>query len=191
MKRGPIYLAAMFVILWFASAFAVSQLPSDSFYRLDLPLTIQNGETIRLPALAGQVRIVTMFYGSCSYVCPMTIETLKRIDSRLSDGEQAKLGMLLVSVDPDRDTPEVLSRLVLERKLDSARWTLASAKAGDVRKIAAVLGVQYRQLANKEFNHSTILTLISPEGRIVARSSIIGSLDSQFVAAVRAVLAKG
>lgn len=172
----------------FTTSCIAANLPSDSIYRLDALLTIQDGREVRLASFAGQVQIITMFYTSCPYVCPKTIETLKRIDAGLSKDERARLHVLLVSVDPERDNPEVLASLAEKRGLDLSRWSLARAQAGDVRKIAALLGVQYRQLRDKEFNHSTILTLVSPDGRIIAKSSSTATSDAQFVAAVRNAL---
>jgi protein SCO1/2 len=43
-----------------------------------------------------------------------------------------------------------------------------------VRTIAAMLNVQYRQLPGGEFNHSTVITLLSPQGEIEATSSKLG-----------------
>lgn len=172
----------------FTTSCIAANLPSDSIYRLDALLTIQDGREVRLASFAGQVQIITMFYTSCPYVCPKTIETLKRIDAGLSKDERARLHVLLVSVDPERDNPEVLASLAEKRGLDLSRWSLARAQAGDVRKIAALLGVQYRQLRDKEFNHSTILTLVSSDGRIIAKSSSTATSDAQFVAAVRNAL---
>jgi protein SCO1 len=173
---------------WTAFVFA-DELPSDSIYRLDVLLTTQDGNSTRLPTLAGPVRIVSMFYASCPYVCPITIETLKHVDAQLSNNERAKLRVLLVSIDPERDTPQALAGLAARRQLDLTRWSLARPLASDVRKIAAVLGVQYRQLTDKEFNHSTTLALISSNGRIVAKSNNTGTLDLQFLTAVHQALA--
>jgi hypothetical protein len=58
--------------------------------------------------------------------------------------------MLLISIDPERDTVANLSALGTSRKLDKARWTLARTGAASVRKIAAVLGIQYRKLPRRE-----------------------------------------
>jgi protein SCO1 len=188
MRRVIHFCVLLPVFAWIAFVSA-DELPSDSIYRLDVPLTTQDGELTRLPALAGHVRIVTMFYASCPYVCPITIETLKYVDAQLSNNERAKLRVLLVSVDPERDTPKALASLAAKRQLDLKRWSLARPQASDVRKIAAVLGIQYRQLPDKEFNHSTTLALISADGRIVARSNNAGTLDLQFLTAVHQALA--
>ena len=50
----------------------------------------------------------------------------------------------------------------------------------------AVRGIRYRQLADGEFNHTSALVLLDADGRVAARTEIIGSKpDPAFVAAVR------
>jgi protein SCO1/2 len=76
-----------------------------------------------------------------------------------------------------------------KRGLDASRWSLASPRADDVRSVAGVLGVRYRQLADGEFNHTSALLLLDRDGRIVARTEKIGSVvDPEFIAAVHRAL---
>ena len=132
-----------------------------------------------------------MFYTSCQYVCPLIIETMKKTQHALSDAEQARLKVLLVSFDPERDSAARLQEVFDERKLDAGSWTLARTDAPSVRKLAAVLGVQYRALANREINHSTYIVLLDADGRIVARTDKLGAIDPEFVAALHKALAAG
>jgi protein SCO1/2 len=74
-----------------------------------------------------------------------------------------------------------------ERHLDSPSWTLLQPAAGDVRSLAAILGVRYRALADGEFNHTTTLVLLDAEGRVLARTENVGAAgDKAFSDAVRA-----
>ena len=172
-----------------AGAAAAAELPRDSVYHLDAPLVDQDGRALRFAALAGEVRVVTMFYANCPYVCPMIVEALKRTERELDAGERARFRVLMLSLDPERDTPAALRKVADERKVDTTRWTLARSAPGDVRKLAALLGIQYRQLENRDFNHSSALVLLDAQGRVLARSSRIGEADPDFVAAIRAALA--
>ena len=93
-------------------------------------------------------------------------------------------------MDPKRDNPAALSRVATRRKLDLKRWALLRPQSADVRSIAGVLGIRYRELADGEFNHTSALVLLDAEGRILARTEQLGSVpDPQFVAAVRKALA--
>ena len=90
-----------------------------------------------------------------------------------------------------RDTPKALSAVVAKRKLDTHRWTLASPRKDDVRQVAGVLGVRYRELADGEFNHTSALVLLDAEGRVLARTETMGSKpDPEFVAQVKRALTK-
>jgi protein SCO1/2 len=66
---------------------------------------------------------------------------------------------------------------------------LARTDDATTRKIAALLGIQYRKLADGEFNHSTLLTLLDREGRIVAKSGKLGPADPALVKRVHALMA--
>ena len=127
-----------------------------------------------------------MFFTSCQYICPLIIESGKAVERQLTPTQQKRLGVLLVSMDPARDNPAALKKVVDQRKLDLTRWTLAAPPADDVRAVAGVLGIRYRQLADGEFNHSSMLILVDANGRILARTEKIGTQpDPDFVAAVR------
>ena len=161
-------------------------LPGDSIYQLPLPLTDSSGQTRDWRTLRGKPRLVSMFYTSCQYICPLIVESGKAVERQLTPAQQKKLGVVLISMDPARDDPAALKKVAEQRKLDTTRWTLASPPAGEVRAVAGVLGIRYRLLADGEFNHSSALILVDANGRILARTEQIGSKpDPAFVAAVR------
>ena len=195
-RRHPLrWLAAMLATmllalgLTFACARATEPPPGDSVYQLDLPLVDQDGKTFDFAAGRGRPRLVSMFYTSCKFVCPMIVDTLRNTERALDPAVRAKLDVLLVSLDPDTDTPAALKRLAEQRHVDTPRWRLARTDAAHVRRLAAVLGVQYKQLGPADFSHSTVLVLLDAEGRIVARSDKLGDADKTFVEAVKRVLA--
>ena len=184
-------LAAMLLALCSMIAVAAAELPGDSIYRLPVALTDHAGKDSQLGDRRGSPQLVSMFYTSCQYVCPLIIDTMKKTQRALRADERARLNVLLVSFDPERDTVARLADVFAERQLDAASWTLARTNAVSVRKLAAVLGVQYRALANREINHSTSIVLLDAQGRIVARTDKLGEVDPDFIAALRKVLAPG
>jgi len=164
-------------------------LPSDSVYQLDVQLLDQDGKRQPWSAQRGKPRLVTMFYTSCQYICPLIVDSGKAVERQLSPAERARIGITLISMDPVRDTPKALSAVVAKRKLDTRRWTLTSPRKGDVRQVAGVLGVRYRELADGEFNHTSALVLLDAQGRVLARTEKMGSQpDPEFVAAVKRAL---
>lgn len=158
--------------------------PGDSVYLLEAGLQDQDGRAFTLAGLQGGPVLASMFYTSCDMVCPMIFETLHATLRALPAADRAQTRVLMVSLDPGRDTPAVLKATAQARGCDD-RWVLARGDEATTRKVAAVLGIQYRRLANGEFNHSSTIDLLDRSGRIVARSGKLGPADPALVAALR------
>lgn len=156
-------------------------LPANSIYHLSVPFTDQQGRTSRLVDWHGKSVMISMFYSSCQFVCPRIVEALKRTEEPLA----GKVPILMVSFDPLRDNTAALKAMAEERHIDSKTWTLARTEARNVRKLAATLGIQYRELPSGEFNHSSVIILLDADGRIVGKTSTLGEADPAFVKLVK------
>lgn len=172
-----------------AMSHAASPLPSDSVLQINHTFTKQDGKNFKLSDRRGKPQLVAVFYTSCRYICPLIIDSAKGVEHALTPGERNNLSILLVSIDPARDTPEALMFIVKKRKLDITRWTLARTDEKGVRTLAALLGVRFRVLSDGEFNHTSALILLDAEGRVVARTETLGNKpDPVFLAAVKKTL---
>ena len=187
MKAIAILIASLLCVSSVASA--ADRLPTDSVLQLTDKYTNQDGKDFTLASRRGHPQVVAMFYTSCRMVCPLIIDTAHGVDKALSPAEQARLRVLFISMDPANDTPAALLSVVKKRKLDPTRWTFARTDEKGVRKVAALLGVRYRRLANGEFNHTSALFLLDADGRIVAKTEKIGGVpDPEFMTRVHAAL---
>lgn len=169
---------------------AAGALPGESVYHLDAKLVDQDGRAFDLASLRGQPVLFSMFYTSCEMVCPMIFETLKFTLDALPAAQAKAVRVLMVSVDPARDTVEVLKKTAQAHGCDD-RWTLARGDETTVRKVAAAFGFQYRKLASGEFNHSSQIDLVDRDGKITARSGKLGKPDAALVKATQAVAQRG
>lgn len=149
--------------------FTLEALPGDSLYQLPVEAVDQTGASSTLHAHRGHPVVVSMFYAHCPVACPMLIQDVKRFEDELEPGARADLRVVLVSLDPERDTPEVLAEAMDKHVLDAARWTLLRTPPDAVREVAAALGIRYRRAPDGEMNHSSILTLLDRQGVPVAR----------------------
>lgn len=173
------------------AASSVASWPEDSLYHIDAPLETATGQRTTFVSSGGRARIVTMFYASCPRVCPLVVETLRDIERELNAEERAKLDVLLLSLDPENDAPAVLNAFATTRRIDAKDWLLARASPADTRKLAAALGIKYRQIDEADFDHSSVLVLLDAQGRVVARSTKTGGkVAPEFVTAVHEVLAR-
>jgi protein SCO1/2 len=169
-----------------AALAAPAAIPGDSVYQFHATFTDAAGQDLAWQDLRGQPLVATMFYASCRYVCPLVIDSLRSIERQLAPAERERLGFVLITMDPERDTPAALAKLMTERRLPAARWRLLQPRPADLRGLAGVLGIRYRLLADGEFNHSTSFVLLDSDGRILARTDRLGADgDPEYLAAVR------
>jgi protein SCO1 len=183
-------LMACSLALWAASLSAAvsTEPPRNSVYQLEVMLTDQDGRSARWSDAASQSagpRIVSMFYSRCDYVCPMLFEAIKQIEAQLPAAQRQRLQVGLITLDPARDDVMALQKTANQRAGAPERWRLYRPQSADVRKLAGMLGVQYRRLSNGEFNHSTVMILLDAQGVELARTNQIAQPDPRFVQAVR------
>lgn len=156
-----------------------------SIYNVSSLWKNQHGDTLRLANLQGKVQVMAMMYASCQYTCPRILADMKAIEEMLGD-DRKKVGMALVTIDPERDTPGNLKRFSLENDLDD--WLLLHGGEDDIRELSALLGVQYKRTSNTDFSHSNILTVLSENGEVAYQQIGLGSGVEQTVARIKTAL---
>jgi protein SCO1/2 len=185
--RGKLFTrAGLPVLLALMSLSVAAAERSASLYQMHEKLLNQDGKAIDLDVYRGKKVLVTMFYGTCPATCPLIIDTLRAIEKKVDESQRHDLRVLLVSIDPERDTPASLRQLAETRRIDTTRWTLAHAEAASVRRIAAALGVQYKKLPDGQFSHSTVISALDADGKIVAQSAELGHADPEVLRAISA-----
>src|SRR5690606_23496486 len=141
----------------------VGGLPGHSVYHLESTWWDQTGETKPLSSLGGRVQLVSMVYTHCAFACPMIVADLKRIESALGPELVEVVGFVLVSIEPERDTPARVEAFTTDLRLDPERWTALSSDEGNVLELAAVLGVRYVRESESDFGHTNLIAVLSPE----------------------------
>lgn len=158
-----------------------------SVYGLDASLTSQDGSAIKLDVFKSSPTIVSMFFTSCPSACPKLIKNIQAVEAQLSPEEKAKLRVLLISIDPENDTVDVLKASSERYAIDPSRWTMARADEETVREIAAVLGIKYRG-QDGTINHSSVITILDKQGRIQGRADGAGAPPAAAVTTLRSLM---
>ena len=78
----------------------------------NLALTDHNGRAVTLESFRGKLVVVFFGYTHCPDVCPTTLSDMAQALKKLEPSVAAKVQVLFVSVDPERDTPEILKAYV-------------------------------------------------------------------------------
>ncbi|MGZ8940170.1 MAG: SCO family protein [Limisphaerales bacterium] len=137
-----------------------------SLYQIESQWTSDYGKTFKLAQLRGRVQIVTLFFTSCQYACPILVHDMKKIEAGLHAAGITNIGYLLVTMDTERDTVDRLHTFRTERDLND-NWLLLRGESQDVLELGMLLGVKYKKETNGQFAHSNIITLLNPQGEIV------------------------
>jgi protein SCO1/2 len=96
----------------------------------DFVLTERSGRRITRADLLGKVWIANFIYTQCRETCPLQSATLARLQAEFASEEDLRL--VSITVDPERDTAEVLSRYAERYRADQVRWLFLT---GDKRAI--------------------------------------------------------
>jgi len=164
---------------------ASSHFTDKSIYQLESTWTSDSGHQVRLGALHGRPQVVAMFFASCQYTCPLTVGDMKNIEAALPENLRTNVGFTLISFDSRRDTPEALKAYRASHGLSGRNWTLLRGEADDVRDLAALLGVVYREDANGDFAHSNVITVLNADGEIIFQRQGINLPADEVVAKLK------
>jgi protein SCO1/2 len=159
-----------------AVAPAATGFSRDSLYQIETKFTDDTGRPFALGELRGRPVVLTMFFASCGYACPLLVTDMQAIRAQLPAAVRENAVFVLVSFDSVRDTPAALRKYRTERALD-AGWVLLHGDDDAVRELAALLGVKYKQEADGMFSHSNLVTVLNRAGEIVhQRTGLRGGL---------------
>jgi protein SCO1 len=142
-----------------------------------MSLVDQDGQPFSPERLRGHWSILFFGFTHCPDVCPTTLALLAQVEKQLADlPAEQRPQIILMSVDPKRDTPEQLARYV---KSFSPTFTGVTGGANDgeaaMHEFALKLGVPVAisQLPGGGYtvDHSAAIFIIDPSGSLRALSS--------------------
>jgi protein SCO1/2 len=155
---------------------AQAPLSKESIYQAGGSFTDDSGQAFALGSLRGRPVVLSMFFTSCGYACPLTVTAMLDLQQRLPAALRDQAVFVLVSFDVAHDTSEVLAKYREQRHL-GGNWILLRGDDASVRELAALLGVQYRETANGMFAHTNQITVLNREGEIVhERKGLAGGI---------------
>src|ERR671919_389867 len=100
----------------------------------DFSLTRREGREITLSDLKGKVWIVNFIYTNCPDTCPIQSAQMRQIQEDFKNEKDLRL--VSITVDPERDTPEVLSEYANRFSADPARWFFLTGEKETIYKFA-------------------------------------------------------
>jgi protein SCO1/2 len=155
--------AARALTTWTPAVATDDALPADyprqTAPALDFALTDQHGATVSLAAFRGRPVAVTFVFAHCQTLCPLVVDTLK---------QAAPAGdVLLVTLDPWRDTPRLLPDIARRWALPDGFRLLSARRVEDVLAVAEQYGVPFtRDERTGDIVHPGLVFLVDADGRL-------------------------
>jgi protein SCO1/2 len=126
----------------------------------DFTLTDQHGARVGLRAFRGRPVVVSFVFAHCQTMCPLLVQSLKR---GVPDAT-----VLLVTLDPWRDTPGALPGFARRWELPPGFHVLSARRADEVLAVVRAFAVPFtRDPASGDIAHPGLVFVIDPAGRLV------------------------
>jgi protein SCO1/2 len=132
-----------------------------------LNLTDHRGRLIDEKFFTKEPTFVAFFYSSCAGICPMVLSVMKDLENKFGNSLHAKY--LMISVDPDKDSPEALGRYAIKSFKGQVpkNWFFASGQQVEINRLTdEVFSIEAFKKKDKgdRIVHSERIFLVDSEG---------------------------
>jgi len=147
-----------------APAFIPLLAPGDTVPAI--PLRTQDGRPFTLADLRGNAIALSFIYTRCRdpRMCPLVSAKFSRAQARLGS---LPVRLVVLTLDPQFDTPAVLARYGRAFGQDTRRWTLVTGSPEAASELAARFGIATTIAEPGVILHTEGLMLLDPAGRLV------------------------
>jgi len=136
----------------------------------------QNGDTITNQDYLGKVYVAEFFFTSCPTICPIMNSNLVAVDQEI---DNENFGVASFSIDPRKDTPEVLKAYEKQYSITNPNWNLMTGDRDAIYDLARTGFTIYAE-ENPEvpggFEHSGYFALVDQEGYLRSRKDEFGNV---------------
>jgi protein SCO1/2 len=155
----------------------------------EFALTNQAGERVDLAELRGNVVMLTAMYASCGHTCPLMLAQSKRAVGELTQAERDELRVVAVTLDPQRDSVEVLDHLSRQQDLPAPLYNLLTGEVAEVERVLDEMDVTRRRDPETGIiDHANLFLLIDRDGRVAYRLGLGPRQERWLTAALRVLL---
>jgi protein SCO1/2 len=127
-------------------------------------LTSQDGALISLADLRGKVVAVTFIFTLCTATCPVLTPMMSLVQGQLGSDFDNKVVFASVTVDPERDTPEMLKLYAQMYGADVAGWSFLTGPPPVIADLTRRYGVFASKNANGDIEHSFLTSIVDRRG---------------------------
>ncbi len=127
----------------------------------------QDGRPFEFEILRGKTVLLNFIFTSCPSVCPKQTEALERVQQGLPEEVRERVHFVSVSIDPERDTPEVLRAFATKHGVDFAHWSFVTGSEDALETLKKNYSAQALPEGAQPLDHRTEVRLIDPRGKLL------------------------
>lgn len=150
------------------------EISETSIFNLTSKWNTEENKTIQLKDLKGKTLVMVMIYTTCKSACPRLVADMRNIENKIPENVKSQVQYIMISIDPETDTPQRLKAFAIENQMDGEQWTFLQGTTSDVREFANVLAVKYKQISPMDFSHSNIISVFNSQGELVHQQEGLG-----------------
>ena len=129
-------------------------------------LTTQDGARVSLHDLRGKVVALTFIYAKCADTCPLLTAKMAGLQTRLGTDFGPRVFFASITVDPERDTPDVLKHYAHGHGADLRGWAFLTGAPAEIHEVAKRYGVYYKKSARGDVDHTFLTSLVDSRGML-------------------------
>ncbi|MDE0485038.1 MAG: SCO family protein [Candidatus Poribacteria bacterium] len=129
----------------------------------DFSLTNQQGQPLGLSDLQGKIWVADFIFTHCPTICPVMTQEMVKLQSEF---DSEPVYFVSFTVDPERDTPEVLSRYAGQYGADEQQWHFLTGEKDQIYQLANEGFKLSAAQHGGGFPHSARFVLVAPNGTI-------------------------
>jgi protein SCO1 len=153
--------------------------PEESLLPRKLPefeFVNQSHETVSLDSLKGKPWVATFVFTKCPGPCPMITGRMRVLQQ---DMKRFDFNLISITVDPERDTPEILSKYADAFSADRGNWHFLTGDRGEIYSlIQEGFKMPVGEIKPGDILHTNRFVMIDPEGNYI--DSFLGMNDEEF-----------
>lgn len=143
-----------------------------------ITLTNQSGQTVTETIFNDKWTALFFGFTHCPDICPTTLVTLRKVQDQLAS--KTDLQVVFITVDPARDTPDILKAYLASDGLpkNSIGLTGTQEQVDATLKTWRVYAQKSDDTPNYNMDHSSVIYLVAPDGQVSAVSTSVEDADT-------------
>jgi protein SCO1 len=130
----------------------------------EFALTSQDGAPVKLTDYRGKVVAVTFIFTLCADTCPVLTPMMSFVQDQLGTDFGEKIAFISITVDPERDTPEVLKDYAQAFGANLSGWAFLTGAPDAIREVTRRYGVFAAKAESGSIDHTFLTSIIDRRG---------------------------